>query len=1263
MVFNLSAQKADDIWKKRANSEINSIDKIERRSVPNEFQVFNLDVDNLKQKLQNTPKRKGKSAKSTAILSFPNAEGILENYEVFEASILEKSLQEKYPDIRSYIGKSVENPETIIRFSVSKIGLHAMIMQSKDGAVYIDPYTSNKQSYIVYSKSDVPATEPFKCLVDEANTASKKAVSSLSAKLTNADDGLLRTFRLAVATTGEYSQFQLIYNGVSLNATVTEKKEVVLSAINATMTRVNAIFERDASLTMELVANNTAVIFLDPVTDGLTNDDGSALINQSQTVIDENIGFGNYDIGHTFSTGGGGLATLNSPCTPSKAKGITGSSFPIGDTYDIDFVAHEMGHQFGANHTFNSEKGSCADGNVNNATAVEPGSGSTIMAYAGLCAPENVQSQSDDYFHLVSVQEMWNNITNGNSTCAEKTTTGNNAPIVEALSSYTLPVSTPFVLNATATDPNSTDVLTYTWEQLDNELTIAPPVSTATEGPVFRSVSPNISSKRYFPNLNTVSTGGISNTWERLPSVSRTMKFGVNVRDNNVNGGQSASQEMVITFEGNAGPFNVTSQNLFEEWNSGEPKTITWDVANTNNAPVNCTNVNILLSIDGGFTFPIILKSNIPNNGIASIDVPNVTSTKARIKVESVGNIFYALNDFNFSIQAKEFTMNFADDNSNVCKPNSAVYNFTYNTFLGFDEEVTFSASGNPTGTTVSFNPVSATTGNTNIEVTISEFNSITAGNYAFNIIGISGTTSLEKTKTLSLDVFESTLTTPILTAPVDNTLVFVKPYSLAWETDVNAESYNIQIATDAAFTVITEEATVSSNLFEPQLLAVNTKYYWRVVSKNTCGGVSNYSLPFNFTTANEICSTYNATDMPKEIPDNNSDGAESIISITDNKLITNVKVIVNIAHTYAGDLTLELASPKGISILLSAGNGGSSNNYTNTIFDDLGSISIADGIAPFTGTFRPQIPLSYLNNTDSQGHWTLKVVDSGDADTGSIDSWSLEICGIPKASIDDDNDGVANIIDQCPNTISGNSVDALGCFKFPENNFEIETIGETCPNLANGQIVINAQKEYNYSTIINGILYNFTSGIIISNLAPGTYNFCIGVYVEDEDKTFEQCFTVLIEAGTIIAGKAVVTDNKVAIEISQGSPPYKVFVNGEVVFETQASLMSIDVSQGDLVAVKTNVECEGLFTEKIDLISEIIAYPNPTNGFFEIALPTSKKEVKIALYNMQSQLISSEMYPVINRKAQLTIENKPTGVYFAKVYLDKPIALKIIKN
>ena len=811
-------------------------------------------------------------------------------------------------------------------------------------------------------------------------------------------------------------------------------------------------------------------------------------------------------------------------------------------------------------------------------------------------------------------------------------------------------------------DPNSGDVLTYTWEQLDTEIAVAPPVSTAVGGPAFRSVSPSTSSMRYFPNQNTVNSGALSNTWEVLPSVARTMKFGVNVRDNNVNGGQSSSRETVLTFVASSGPFKVTSQATAVSWNSGETKTITWNVANTNVAPVNCTNVNILLSTDGGFTFPITLKSNVSNNGTASIVVPNVSTTSARIKVESVGNIFYAVNAGTISIQAKEFSMNFTSTNKEVCKPASAIYNFTYNTFLGFNEVTTFSASGNPTGTTVSFNPATATANNTNVEVTVSTSASTLVGNYDISIVGTSGTTSIVKTDTIALAIYDATLTTPVLTTPANNTLAYLKPYSLTWSEDVNATSYEVQIATDASFTSIIEQATANANSFQPQLLAINTLYYWRVKSINSCGE-SSYSIGSNFTTANEVCATYNATDVPKSIPDNDPIGVNSVISITDSKLVTDINVTVSISHTYDEDLTLALISPNAITILLSVTNGGSGSNYTNTVFDDAASTSIANGTAPFTGTFSPQIPLSYLNAISSLGNWTLKVVDSGDADTGTITSWSLNICGVPTVSNDDDADGVVNAIDQCPNTAFGSTVDELGCFMLPPTNFEIVAVGETCPGKSNGQIIITPHKSYNYTTTINGNTYNFTSATTISNLTAGTYNFCIGVYVADENSTYEQCYTAIVEAGIVISGKASVVSNKALIDIYEGTAPFNVFVNGRSVLQTSLISFSIDVNQGDLIQVKTSVECEGVFEKQIDLTSEIKAYPNPTNGIFEIALPAAQKQVKIELFNMQAQLISSKIYAISNGKVQVSIEDKPTGIYIAKVYLDKPVALKIVKQ
>ncbi len=1254
--FAVSAQNSDGLWTKKTGFEKSTLKKLSRKSIPNKFESYELNLNQLKSKLSNAPKRKENLDISSTVLSFPNEKGVLEKYQIFEASILDENLQKQYPNIRSYVGKGIENPGSVIRFSVTPLGIHAMVMRNSDGNIFIDPTTENGDSYMVYSSKNLPSIEPFECKFDEVNTSQKSSTPTVSAKEDNANDGKLRTFRLAVATTGEYSQFHLNRQGISSTATEAVKKAAVLSAIVNTMTRVNGIFERDVSLTMVLVANNTSIIFLDAVADPFTNDDSTKLIDESQTVIDANIGSANYDIGHTFSTGGGGLAQLSGPCVSGyKARGITGSSSPIGDAYDIDYVSHEMGHQYGAHHTFNSEASGCS-GNRNNGTAVEPGSGSTIMSYSGLCSPDNVQNLADSYFHLVSIREMWTNISAGSSTCAVISSTGNSAPVINDLSNYTIPKSTPFILNANATDSNG-DNLTYTWEQLDTEIATYPLVSTATGGPAFRSIKPDVSSKRYFPNQSTVNVGNLSNTWEVLPSVGRTMKFGVNVRDNRINGGQTASKEMKVTVDSGSGPFKVTSQSTEVIWGAGTAQTITWDVANSNVAPVSCAFVNILFSADGGLTFPVILASNVPNDGSQEIVVPNnaTTTTIGRIKVESVGNIFYSVNAKNITIQTSEFIMNFAAYAKNVCIPDNAVYNFTYNAFLNFNEVTTFSATGNPAGSTVVFDPATATSSNTNVQVTISGISVV--GNYDISIKGTSA--SITKTTNINLGVYSPTLDAPTLVSPINNETDVLKPFILNWNDEINATNYFVQISENSNFGIILESADVNVSDYSPQNLQPKTIYFWKVKAINECGE-SAFSSIYKFTSENDVCDTNNSLDTPKGIPDNNTTGISSTISISANKIIRDVNVTVNIIHPWIGDLDLTLISPSGKSVLLVSSRQDDGANYTNTVFDDSALNPLGSGTAPYTGTFSPEGTLSNFYDEASVGNWILKVVDSGPEDIGTINSWSLEICGVPIIGNDDDNDGVMNDIDKCPNTTAGSSVDALGCFTLPSNNFAVETLSETCPGKNNGQIKITAVKTLNYTVSINNVNYNFTAITSTpTNLPPGTYNFCIGVVGE----IYSQCYTVVVAAGTTVSGKSSVSLGKASVEIEQGTAPFTVFINGQEQFKTSAQTFSVEVKSGDVLEVKTAVSCEGVYSKTIDGFESVFAYPNPTQGAFEITVPTSQTEVVIEVYNILSQLISVKTYLVVYGKVQLSLENKPTGLYFAKVNLAKPVTIKIIKQ
>lgn len=651
--LNVFAQKSDQLWTKATKEQAIKSNKVFRKSLPNKSSFFQLDVNQLKSKLQTASKTSTNIKESGTVVSFPNPDGSLENYLVEESSILEPDFQAEHDNIRTYIGQSIENPEATIYFSITPLGLHTMTLSTKNGAQFIDPYTSDSNTYIVYNKKDLPVLEnTFECLTPDAYTEiANKSENSKS--LLNAFDGKLRTFRLALASTVEYSTFHINAAGLS-GASNEVKKDAVLAAMTVTMTRVNGIFKRDLSLQMTLVDNDDIIFLTED--DGFSNNDASALIGQSQTIINNTIGAENYDIGHTFSTGAGGVAELSSPCNDSiKARGVTGQSSPVGDAYDIDFVAHEMGHQFGAPHTWNGDTGNCVTAEWSSPNAYEPGSGSTIMGYAGICSPQNIQAKGDAYFHQKSLQMMWDNISSGNSTCANAgaVTTGNGVPTAEAGPSYTIPISTPYRLTGTSSDVENTDTHTFTWEQFDlgTSGTRGLPQETFTSGPIVRSFEGTSSPTRYIPRLADLRYSDGSTAWEKLASVARNINFQLTVRDNDTRGGQTATDNMTVTTHATPRPFKVLSQNSYVSYPTNSTQTITWDVADTNLSPINTSSVNIYLSTDGGLTFPTLLLANTPNDGSENVTFPSgVAEPYCRIMVEAVDNIYFAMNPVDFSI-------------------------------------------------------------------------------------------------------------------------------------------------------------------------------------------------------------------------------------------------------------------------------------------------------------------------------------------------------------------------------------------------------------------------------------------------------------------------------------------------------------------------------------------------------------------------------------------------------------------------------------
>ncbi|MDX1270212.1 reprolysin-like metallopeptidase [Bizionia paragorgiae] len=651
-LFSLSgfSQKGKGFWNETSLSKVKMKEQVLRKTMPAKAQFYTLNLDALKNELQHAPNRKTTFGPSPVIIDFPTANNTFESFRVKEASVMEKELQDKYPEIRTYIGESVDTPGTTMRFSITNQGLHTMSMSSNNGTQFIDPFSKDGASYIVYAKRDLPALDQvWECAVEGEDEAMDLDSNFDYNAYKNANDGKMREYRLAVATTIEYSAFHWQAAGLTAAATEAQKKAAVLAAVVVTINRNNQIYERDLSVTMTLVANNDAIIFIN--SDNFSNDNAGALINESQTVINSIIQSANYDIGHTFSTGGGGLAALGSVCSlNSKARGITGSPQPVGDAYDVDYVAHELGHQFGAPHTFNGNAGNCGGSNRSASNAYEPGSGSTIMAYAGICAPQNVQGNSDAYFHQKSLQMIFATI---NNSCANEITTGNTAPVANAGGDYIIPMSTPYKLTGASTDVDGTATHTYTWEQYD----LGPaglPTETTTLGPLVRSYPGTSETTRYIPRLEDIAiSGGVSTTWEKLSSVQRDLKFRLTVRDNDVVGGQTAVDEMTASVTTAAGPFVVTSQDVTGiSWTSGDTETITWDVANTTAAGINVSHVNILLSTNGGLSYDTVLASNVPNNGAYDVTVPSTVAPFCRVMVEAVGNIFFNVNSKNFSLNS-----------------------------------------------------------------------------------------------------------------------------------------------------------------------------------------------------------------------------------------------------------------------------------------------------------------------------------------------------------------------------------------------------------------------------------------------------------------------------------------------------------------------------------------------------------------------------------------------------------------------------------
>lgn len=648
-----SAQKGGE-WT-LTSSKVKAEDiRYNRDHMPTKYELYSLDTNAMLAGLRNAPMRTEELGRSQNVISVPNPFGKPELYAVKDSEIMHPELAAKFPNIGSYVGESLSTPGKYVRISMSpSSGFHAQVFTAGEPTMYIDPYSKDLSVYIAYKRDDMVNLnrEEFLCETDNfMDDNTRRAMETATPAAKDINDRRLRRYELAMSCAGEYGEYFLALDGTPAEATDAEKKAVIMAQMVVAMDRVNGVYEKEMGITYQFIPNNDLLIYYDSATDpwdGEYND-------KTQEVIDMVIGDENYDIGHNFNIGGGGNAgCIGCVCnTGNKGSGYTGLNDPTGDPFYIDYVAHEIGHQIGGYHTHNGAGTCLRSGNM---TEVEPGSGSSIMGYAGICPGQDIQNQSDDYFASVNIRDISANIQTGvSSQCHEEIFVANMPPTVDAGADYSIPIGTAFRLTAAeSVDPDTDDVVTYTWEA--NEfLPMAglTPQPTDAIGPLFRSRRGTTSRFRYLPQLSDIMANNLAPTWEVIPMVERDYNFLLTVRDNVAYGGQSVQDDMTVSFV-TAPPFLVTTQTTATTWTPNEEYTVAWEVGLTDIAPINCAIVDVLFSPDGTFSedTTITLADDVPNNGSATVISPNLDTTTGRVMVVAADNIFLDVNNGNISIE------------------------------------------------------------------------------------------------------------------------------------------------------------------------------------------------------------------------------------------------------------------------------------------------------------------------------------------------------------------------------------------------------------------------------------------------------------------------------------------------------------------------------------------------------------------------------------------------------------------------------------
>jgi chitodextrinase len=1090
-ITSLSFSQTDKFWSASAERPENiTKDKgVARQSFPTEFKLLYLNLEAIRTELFTVV---GNQSRHSTVISLPNADGNIEQFEVFEASNFEPDLQAQFPEIRAFSGKGITDRYATLKLSISPKGIQTMVFRTDKANEFIEPYSADHTVYAIFKSQREKGKLAWTCSTDEQNM-----VADISAKgpenSTLSNDGQLRVWRLAQSCNAEYANY--------FGATSAAQVNLVLAAFNNTLARCNGVYEKDLGVHLNLVASSTNVIYYDAATDPYTaynvgnglddwNTQLQIALNTTLTGSGTALATNNaaYDIGHMFgrSGGGGNAGCIGCVCVngaasgtgSTKGRGITSpaDNIPTGDNFDIDYVVHEVGHQLGGTHTFSFSTESAL---VNK----EVGSGITIMGYAGI-TNYDLAPHSIDIFHETSIAQIQANIATKSCGTITSISVNNAAPVVANLTNYTIPITTPFVLTGSATDANVGDVLTYCWEQNDNASGAAVTGANSTAsigkltGPNFLSWAPTASPSRYFPKLssviaNSATTSQVSGDAgmlsEALSSVARTLNFRLTVRDNcpysstaPLKVGQTNFKDMVVTVTAAAGPFTVSAPNTAVSWAAGSTQTVTWNVAGTTANGVNCANVDILLSTDGGLTYPITILSATPNiTGSASITIPNNIGTTNRIMVKGTNHIFFDISNTNFTIAA---------DTTAPTAP-------------------TLTASG----TTINSTNLSWSGATDNVAVT--SYDVYKNGVFLINVIGTTYTAGSLTPNTAytfyvrakdaagnaSVNSNTVNVNTADTTAPTAPTLAAssttINSTNLSWSgaTDnVAVTSYDVY--KNGVFLINTAGTNYTAGSLVP-----NTAYSFYVRAKDAAGNASSNSNTVNITTTDTTpptAPTLTASNTTINSTDLSWSGATDNVAVTSYDVYKNGVFLVNTASSpyTAGGLTLNTPYTFYVKAKDTAGNVSGNSNTVN--------------VTP-TDTTNPSAPTLAASNT------TINSTDlswSGATDNVAVTSYDVYKNGVFLLNTASSPYTAGGLTLNTPYTFYVKAKDAAGNVSGNSNTVNVtptDTTNPSAPTLSASNTTINST-DLSWSGATDNVAVTsydvYKNGVFLVNTASSPY-------------------------------------------------------------------------------------------------------------------------------------------------------------------------------